>query len=320
MTPVMIVLVPVLVLAVVLVFAFAGCGLDAMGVPGPEQTGTVTGGPLTIPDPTQIPSSPLLVGLVKPYHQRIEEDARLRHYWRLNDSFSHADPIVHDSAPVNQINGLCRPLIPNDPQHITRWPISGWVGSDFDVAAAFDGIGYVEVPYDFSLNPPYEFTVEAWVNPDAALQTTPMAIVSSFKPSIEGGFRLDLLHSAGKDMAQATISGTVVTQLTVPLQGSNVGWYYVAMTYSASNRTLSLYVVCNTYDNVNTKSDTPTFANDPVPYVPVAPSSGAPLRIGGSDDVQRQWFFKGLMCNVALYDKALTENDAMDRFVWGTTQ
>jgi hypothetical protein len=273
--------------------------------------------------------------LVKPYHERIRDDRwGYRHYWRLHDDFRVTQQVKDEAPWTSQMPGTCEPPVAA-PGHFAQVPIP--VGGDLNLAAQFDGVGYIEVPYsdspnaatyNSSLNPVDDLSVEAWVNPNLGdLANARMMIAGTYQPGSNAGFWLDLLPYNGKLWAEAVVyAPTGFTQATVPLEATLDGWYYVAMSYTKAGnptppvvapQTLMVFLIYNTY-NTNGKMQSGMKTGVYQAVQTGNPNANAPFRIGASGGPP-QSFFKGLMCDVALYNWALTETNAQDRFIWGTT-
>jgi hypothetical protein len=170
--------------------------------------------------------------------------------------------------------------------------VPGLVVGGPDTAAHFDGsTGYVSVPHnDNSLNPP-SFTVEALVNVEGDGQYG--AVVSSRDISTTGEVFGYVLYASDQNRWEAWVGDGGLPPWQI-LTGPDVtpGVHYLAMTYDKT--TLKLYL--------------DPFADEPLSAdVPYQPNTVRELRIGaGANELtDPQWFFNGVIDEVAVYDFAL---------------
>jgi hypothetical protein len=304
MTPVLIVLVPVLVLAVVLVFAFAGCALDAEGVMSPVP-------PVTTTPPHGFPGAQAPARVTGHYDFVVANERGLRHLWSLDDVDHPA--FAQDSALITQWPGYYSPA-PGQAHQVTHPAIS--VAGYPSTAASFDGNGgYVNVPYDDSLNPVQEFTVEVWVNPDlGSLGAAGSVVVGLHDAGANRGFALDLIIDAGKPAARATLFDTTPTSVTIPLDPAAHPWRYLAMTYTAVPPTALMLWAIQYSPDLNAGSIQGPRLSQPATYQRVDPASSTPLWIGAGDPQAGgagstpQSFYKGMIAEVALYDRAIDQD------------
>lgn len=162
----------------------------------------------------------------------------------------------------------------------------------------FDG-GFVEVPFDATLNPA-TFTVAIGVSPGWTSSPTQPAFRVVIESGDAGGFTDGfLLRSNTQDQWEAGVgngtTGVFVTGSAVQLQQPPVVNLLIA-TYDGTN--LTLYV------------DGTQFGPSPVSYTP---SPNSDLRIGsgsakktGAPPPKALWPFQGRISSVALFNRALT--------------
>lgn len=319
MTTILLVLVPLLVLPVVLLFSFAGCtGLDpeltraegkaegiAIGTEQGKQEGIAQGraeGEKIGTDAANAAAAAAAAAAAeaKKYHNIVRavpaED--LRGYWRLDDAGVEAVDI-HTGVPADRKNGAYV-----DPAAVDRsLPGALSVGQDpSDRAAAFDGTGYVEVPWYMWLNPHVDLTVEAWVRPDPTIASREV-VIGSFTEAdgaLVSGFSLEIVMMPtptvvariGNPGAETTVEAALGDGL------ERDGWRHVVMTYKQKDWCLRLYV--NADNGMPDESEgSPA---DPAVYVP---NGTEKLRIGAGPGPAPVRPFHGRIDEVAVYGMTL---------------
>jgi concanavalin A-like lectin/glucanase superfamily protein len=309
------------VLAVVLLFSFAGCGIDAVGQavpetpssspppgpgPGPAPGPGPGPGPGPSPGPGPTPPDPMAY----PKLILTESGKSLRSYWRLGEAPGGAT--ATDSDPIQPKDGTYHGGVTLGAQGVLR------LGTDpNDTAADFDGTtAYVELAYDPLVNPPADFTIEAWINPT----TGPGVVVASYDVQPPRGFVLEVVQvSATVKNVQVRIGeGNQFGTVAVDLGPDTVhgGWRHVVVTHQGSGAAavLSLYV------NAAVPAQLPG-----VNYTSVKQNTSPPFRIGAGRDESAPGgtaaanFFKGRIDEVALYDKALDAQTIKTHFDVATT-
>jgi prepilin-type N-terminal cleavage/methylation domain-containing protein len=165
--------------------------------------------------------------------------------------------------------------------------VAGKINSGISFNSASSSIVIANSP---SLNPSTNITIEAWVKweIDPALGAPWAVIVNK---NLDRQYRLQ--HNSNNSKFEFAIAMNFVTSLTTPQAGI---WYHLAGTYDGS--VIRLYV--NGIEESN-RSYSGTIA-----------SSANPLTIGGRFDGSR--FFKGSVDEVAIYNRALTDSEIVDRY------
>ncbi len=215
-------------------------------------------------------------------------------FWRLNDQSGTTAADSKDSNPGTYENGvtLGGPSL---------------VHTDTDnYAASFDGsTQYVEVPFAANINTP-QFTVEAIVNPTAVGTGANdfHAIVFTRAGDTAGnalGFFLCLFNN---EFQVRIGTGTPTVSVVAVPAGvvANGGPYYVVVTYDGT--TLTLYV--NPVDKLDPGNPGETADQQASANLTYAPNTHVDLVIGATfPEPTREFFFPGVIQDVALYDQAL---------------
>jgi Malectin domain/Concanavalin A-like lectin/glucanases superfamily len=190
---------------------------------------------------------------------------------------------------------------------------------ELDAAAQFDGhSGYVSVPHDTSLNPP-KLTVEALVT-IAGGDGTLRAIVSSRDVDAGNQFGYSL-YVSDENRWEAWIGDGTSTGLRVQVgkvdavkvgAGQPLGPYYVAMTYDGNKVVLCVNMVdINDPDQVAQRTVS----------LNLQPNMKNELRIGAGANEQQtpQYFFNGVIDEVAIYEDALTFDTLLSHFAVAAT-
>ena len=203
-----------------------------------------------------------------------------------------------------------------NPQPIARWPldeISGneaqdivgknngkffggtleWVPAKFKNGLKFDGSGvYIGVPRNKALESLDSVTLSAWVNVEMAVgkEQTIVSYADTYN-IIYGGKYTNFgaaIHQAG---------GWVDCLGKKPVKFGE--WYFVAMTYDSQN--INLYV--------NGELDGTIVAPGKLDYF-----QNNILRFGESADPGDHWAFNGIIDEVTIWDRAMTEEEVMNAY------
>ena len=298
---------------IVLLLSFAGCAsFTAAESPPKPQAGpplvVEPAQPPTGPPPTAQPNAP------EKYHSMVLGGTELIAYWKLDEVASVS--AAEDSNPGVKYQGT----------YVGPHAVGAGVlrlGPDADDAAAlFDGAAsHVEVPYQTLLNPASNtnFSVEAWIAPDAAATAAGRhVIVGSYRLTaaglLERGFVLELVGGATPLLRGRVAPNGLVETALPPSVG---GWYHVVMTYQAAATTLRLYVNIATSLQPRATDATANFtANRKTTPADTAPA----LRIGAGQvepptaATPAGLFFAGRTDNVALYRGLVTASQIRARF------
>jgi hypothetical protein len=317
-------LVPLLVLPVVLLLGFAGCvGEDAVQqaeAQGKEE-GQKAAADAAAAQAAQAAAAAAAQKAAAQYDNVILADPNLVAYWRLGE-LQPDDVTAKDSAP-GHLNGEYKNLL-----GVSR----GQAGAlslakdPNDKAPEFDGVqGFVEVPYQVLLNPPLDFSIEAWARPTG---TPPQAevVLGSYELDASGtcvrGFVLEVVPDATGLLARATLgsgTGSIVVEASFGDGSEHDGWRHMVVTYNTGARSLKLYVNA---DNGIPRSELPS-STSPAPAL-YAPNQSTPLRIAAGHADQPTMgtpadFFKGRIDEVALYRATLTGPTIRNHFLAAIT-
>jgi hypothetical protein len=312
-------LVPLLVLVVVALFAFAGCTpFDA--APNPPQTTTPPKMPPATTTPPKPDPTPVPTPVPKTYSEVITAEAGLRGYWRLGEPAGTGQ--AADSKPAVAMR---RPGTYHTPGVTLGVPGVLRFGKDpGDTAAAFDGQGFVDIDsHDDVVNPPFSFSIEAWVRPAFTGAVTGVVVGSYAALPEHTGFVLEVLQNAtGALTARVRVGGGGLVVGTVQADmgpGTAIGgWRLVVATYSGPTKELKLYVSAG-------GATTVVASPGAVDYKPVDLAID-PFRIGvgrnesqGPPVVTPENFFVGDIDEVALYDRPLDAATVTAHFSQATT-
>ena len=162
-----------------------------------------------------------------------------------------------------------------------------WVPAKFDNGLQFDGTGYVEVTKDPELELADSVTLTAWVNfddvsgrQDVVSYADSYAIIKESDSTFRG-----FIYQGGWPMANGT---------TAIDAGE---WYFAAMTYDSTD--IKIYV--------NGELDGTAGAPGEILF------QGAPFWFGGAPaDPGQPWFFKGILDEVEIWNRAMTEEEVME--------
>ena len=167
-----------------------------------------------------------------------------------------------------------------------------WVNGKVGKALSFDGVNdYVEIPYNSILNPTKAITIEAWINP---CSTAADQRILSKSPYPNNDYSM-IRASNNRVLVSMKIDGTVQS-IYSPANSVPVGtWTHVAGTYDGTR--MRLYI---------NGAQVNSFA--------VCGEIGAhaePLMIGKN---ATSAYFKGMVDEVSIYNKALTAAEVLSRY------
>lgn len=311
----LILLLPLVVLAIVLLFPFIGC-LGDDPVPQlkkdlkeaqdkaadlEEQLEREKQKPLPPPPPDK-------------YDEIVLAERDLVSYWKLDEPDA-GKTVVADGRTITP---AAMDSAPDQPRHGEYKLATGLSFAQkgalskrhaTNTAVGFDGTqGYVEVAHHMLLNPPEDFSVELWLQPEED-GSAPQVLVGSYDIDSTGallsGYMLEWVPGT-----PSSVRGTVghedgATSVTAPLFASeNEGWHHVVFTCSGVDQRLRLYVNAV---NANYDAEVSPATGMEVTYA-ANQNSNAPLRIGAGRATDPAAaaavagaFFKGRIDEVALY-------------------
>ena len=302
MSPLLMVLTPLLILAIVVLFCFAGC----------SEFGTAPEAPATPPPP---PGTPPVTGPT--YESIVAGTQGFAGHWRLNETSGTTAVVLGPLAP--NLNGIYQqPGVTLGRDGALHFKDAG------DHAAEVDGVnGHVDVPFDARLNPDntLKFTIEVWAKPGAGGAST-QVVISSHRIAATGkhrGYEIAFVRVAGQ--AHANVRGRVYSPnaaapsevIVTPTQGDPQAWRHLVLTYDGAagigGKKLTLYVgVVGTPGPVLTELAGSDYqlVNDP----------DTPLRFGAGHQAggTAADFFAGLIDEVAFYNAALVKSEVETHF------
>ncbi|MGI6606595.1 MAG: LamG-like jellyroll fold domain-containing protein [Peptococcia bacterium] len=167
-----------------------------------------------------------------------------------------------------------------------------WVDGKVGKALKFDGVNdYVEIPYDPILNPTKAITIEAWINP---CSTAADQRILSKSPYPNNDY--SMIRASNNRVLVSMKMGETVQSAYSPANAVPVGsWTHVVGTYDGQRMRLYIngtqvnsFAVCGEINAHET-----------------------PLMIGKN---ATSAYFKGMVDEVCIYDKALTANEILSHY------
>lgn len=176
--------------------------------------------------------------------------------------------------------------------------VSGQTG--FGYARSFDGEkSFVFIPHYETLAMRGPFSVEAWVRPADSKSEKPRTIMSRWQTvGAQRGFALQL-STEGKLDFLVSPDGAVVTHQTGNTVLAAGVWHHVAAVYTGKD--LRIYV-----DGVSDSA--------PLPFEGPVYFSAIPVYLGALVDNRVDQFFKGVIDEPAIYQRAMTETEALTHY------
>lgn len=167
-----------------------------------------------------------------------------------------------------------------------------WIDGKVGKALNFDGVNdYVEIPYNAALNPKTALTVEAWVNPSINKAWQRIVSKSAYPNTDYSLFRGDK-----NNIAISVKIGSIARTVYSPENSVPIGaWTYVAGTYDGTS--LKLYINGKQVGCIAISGEINAHAEA--------------LRIGGDPAGD---YFKGMIDEVSIYNKALTATEILSRY------
>lgn len=239
-------------------------------------------------------------------------------YWRLSEGET-GNAIAIDSAPDMPMNGEYKNL-PGLSRNVPG--ALALVHDPVDKSTEFDGVqGYVEVPYHLLLNPPLDFSVEAWIQPLGSAAEA-QVVVGSYDldgAKVVRGFLLEVeMAPAPKVRAHVGFGGDATAiEASLGDGTEHGGWRHVVLTYENISKQLKLYVNA---DNGTPDAQLGGTTGPPVFFVS---NTNKPLRIGAglnpTQSTNAAQHFKGRIDEVALYRACLDGTMVRAHFLAGST-
>jgi hypothetical protein len=169
--------------------------------------------------------------------------------------------------------------------------VPGKVGQSFK----FYGTNKVEIPNTTNLNPTNGVTMEAWVKLDPG-NNSYADIISKDDENTARQFFLTFVPNAGNKLRAHVTTTNGLYYIDGPTAITSSTWYHIAMTYAASSGELALYL--------NGQLDTNGYLSGTII------TSTQPVRIGGGAPTGAPtYYFKGLVDEPAIYDRALSTTE-----------
>ena len=169
---------------------------------------------------------------------------------------------------------------------------AAWVNGKVGKALSFDGVNdYVEIPYNSILNPKKALTIEAWINP---CSTAADQRILSKSPYPNNDYSM-IRASNNRVLVSMKINGTVQS-IYSPANSVPVGtWTHVAGTYDGTR--MRLYINGAQVNSFTVCGEIGTHVE--------------PLMIGKN---ATSGYFKGMVDEVSIYNKALTAAEVLSRY------
>lgn len=172
------------------------------------------------------------------------------------------------------------------------------VSGRYNTAMQFDGSSnYIDIPNSASLNPANTLTLEAWVRWNI-VPSTGNSWAQIIDKNGDNGYQIQ--HSSGNSAfefaLQTSSARTYIIGTTAPVQGI---WYHVVGVYDGS--TIKIYVNGNLEGTNNLTGTILTNTSN--------------VNIGRRTSNDR--YFNGVIDEVAIYNRALSQPEILDRFMRG---
>lgn len=223
------------------------------------------------------------------YATRVATDAPVA-YWRLGEqagtSAYNAMDVTSHTGSFSSTFGLRQSTI--------------GLANDIDTAKLFNASATtrVTVPYSAALNPTGSFSVEAWARVDGGTNTF-RSVLTSREGSTPEGF---ILYAADDDTWEFWTGNGSTWNVSdgLALTGD---WVHLVGTYDADTMTQEFFIdgtMVDSDDNITFQANT---LND--------------LFIGAGDDDGLDFFFNGLIDDVAIYDFVLSDLTIQEHFQTG---
>jgi hypothetical protein len=186
---------------------------------------------------------------------------------------------------------------------------ANWVQSKDGKALELDGEDdYVQVPYDEAFNITDAITIAAWVKPVLPFAPPWRAVVNNREFGAEGSYLLQTSQTNGGPERVAEFAlrlGVGYTYLRAVTLLTSDEFLHVVGTYDAGNSQMRIYVNGALEENASPNQ---------APSGTIDPASKDGIFIGKDYGVDSPNWFVGTVDEVAIYNRALTEEEVKDLY------
>ena len=182
-----------------------------------------------------------------------------------------------------------------------------------DYSLSFDGTNdYVEVPFDASMNPTADFTVNAWVKTggsstwQSAVTSRSATTTCDDTPNLSEGYMLYIQPDEEWSFWNGNCTNNTWAQINTKVDVNLNTWQMQTITYDQSGTMMSLYVDGVLIGNNNSHE--------------LKPNGDRPLRIGaGRTNASAAYFFNGLIDEVGVWSSKLSSEEIVQLYNSGET-
>tara|TARA_B100001142_G_scaffold208693_1_gene206834 strand:- start:37 stop:2406 length:2370 start_codon:yes stop_codon:yes gene_type:complete len=182
-----------------------------------------------------------------------------------------------------------------------------------DFSLSFDGTNdYVEVPFDASMNPTADFTVNAWVKTggssawQSAVTSRSATTTCDEIPNLSAGYMLYIQPDEEWSFWNGNCTNNTWAQINTKVDVNLNTWQMQTITYDQSGTMMSLYVDGVLIGNNNSHE--------------LKPNGDRPLRIGaGRTNITAAYFFNGLIDEVGIWSSELSSEEIVQLYNLGET-
>ena len=182
-----------------------------------------------------------------------------------------------------------------------------------DYSLSFDGTNdYVEVPFDSSMNPTADFTVNAWVKTggssdwQSAVTSRSSSTTCEETANLSAGYMLYIQPDAEWSFWNGNCTNNTWAQINTRVDVNLNTWQMQTVTYDQSGTMMSLYIDGVLIGNNNSHE--------------LKPNGDRPLRIGaGRTNTTAAYFFNGLIDEVGVWSSELSSEEIVQLYNLGET-
>lgn len=182
-----------------------------------------------------------------------------------------------------------------------------------DYSLSFDGTNdYVEVPFDASMNPTADFTVNAWVKTggsstwQSAVTSRSATTTCDDTPNLSAGYMLYIQPDEEWSFWNGNCTNNTWAQINTKVDVNLNTWQMQTITYDQSGTMMNLYVDGVLIGNNNSHE--------------LKPNGDRPLRIGaGRTNASAAYFFNGLIDEVGVWSSKLSSEEIVQLYNSGET-